>query len=133
MSGPSEASVPHRALRFTVQWPGHVARVPSVVMTTGTRFGALAGPTHSEANGVDVEAREWGKRSHSDGGLGEGAGAQLLGRTQTHPPAGVQSPTSPTACWGRGWGGAGGWLSDINTELWNSVASNFPQSVAFGI
>lgn len=50
-----------------------MARAPSVVMTTGTRFGAPAGCTHSEPDGVDVEARKWGKRSHSDGGSGEGA------------------------------------------------------------
>lgn len=52
--------------------------------------------------------------------------------TQTHPQAGVQSPTSRASGWGRRWGRYGN-LFDINTDLWNSVPRIFPQSVTFGI
>lgn len=85
-------------------------------MTTGTSFGALAGSTHSEANGVDVGARKWGKRSHSDGGEGEGAEAPLLGvpRHTFRQVCRAPPPGQPA-------GGAGGkvwiqWLFDSNFE-----------------
>lgn len=98
----------HRALTFTVQWSGHMARAPSVVMTTGTRFGALAGSTHSEANGVDVEAKKWGKRSPSDGGE-EAGEPRHCSLEYPDTPSGrcAESPTSQAACWGHRWRGSG--------------------------
>lgn len=79
-----------------------------------------------------VGARKLGKKSCSNGGEGPGGDCGSLEYPDTslsrcaELPAPSQS-RQPIA------GGGGAQLFDINTGLWDSVASDSPQPVTFGV